>query len=76
MAKPHGFVNYWVEGLDMMTESDISDARRTRFEHGFEILSSINAVDAPKVIDFLSDISPELGHQVVTWAFGDVNRPD
>jgi 4-carboxymuconolactone decarboxylase len=50
--------------------------RRERFDHGMAVLSSIDGESGQKVIDSLADISPELGHQVVAWAFGEMyNRP-
>jgi 4-carboxymuconolactone decarboxylase len=50
--------------------------RQDRFERGMEVLTSIDGEAGHKVIDSLADISPELGHQVVAWAYGDIyNRP-
>lgn len=41
-----------------------------------EVLTRIDGEAGRKVIDSLADISPELGHQVVAWAFGDIyDRP-
>ena len=41
-----------------------------------EVLTSIDGEAGQKVIDSLADISPELGHHVVAWAYGDIyNRP-
>ncbi|AUY54254.1 carboxymuconolactone decarboxylase family protein [Streptomyces sp. CB01881] len=41
-----------------------------------EVLTRIDGESGQKVIDALADISPELGHQVVAWAFGDIyDRP-
>ncbi|MFI6848873.1 carboxymuconolactone decarboxylase family protein [Kitasatospora sp. NPDC050467] len=41
-----------------------------------EVLTRIDGEGGQKVIDALADISPELGHQVVSWAFGDIyDRP-
>lgn len=37
---------------------------------------SIDGESGQKAIDSLADISPEPGHRVVAWAFGEVyNRP-
>lgn len=50
--------------------------RSERFEHGLKVLKEIDGEGGQKVIDSLSDVSPELGHQVVSWAFGEVyDRP-
>ena len=53
-----------------------TETRRDRFERGMEVLTRIDGEGGQKVIDSLADISPELGHQVVAWAFGDIyDRP-
>ena len=50
--------------------------RPDRFERGMEVLTSIDGEAGQKVIDSLADISPELGNQVVAWAYGDIySRP-
>ncbi|WP_431894303.1 carboxymuconolactone decarboxylase family protein [Nonomuraea sp. bgisy101] len=50
--------------------------RDERFENGLTMLQRIDGEAGQKVIDSLADISPELGHQVVAWAFGDIyTRP-
>ena len=59
-----------------MSTHDSAKDRRERFDHGMAVLSSIDGESGQKVIDSLADISPELGHQVVAWAFGEMyNRP-
>jgi 4-carboxymuconolactone decarboxylase len=41
-----------------------------------KLLTSIDGDAGQQVINSLADISPELGHQVVAWAYGDIyNRP-
>ena len=61
----------------MTNEESVAETRRDRFERGMKTLISINGDDAGQdLINDLADISPELGHQVVAWAFGDIyNRP-
>ncbi|MEU6481868.1 carboxymuconolactone decarboxylase family protein [Streptomyces sp. NPDC047017] len=50
--------------------------RDERFAHGLEILRKIDGDAGQRVVDSLADVSPELGHQVVAWAFGDIyDRP-
>lgn len=57
----------------MLTEAS---ERQQRFEHGKRVLDSIDGVAGASVIDALDDISPELGHQVVAWGFGEIySRP-
>ncbi|GAA5009821.1 carboxymuconolactone decarboxylase family protein [Streptomyces siamensis] len=50
--------------------------REERFEHGMGVLKRVDGEVGQRVVDSLSDISPELGHQIVAWAFGDIyDRP-
>ncbi|SEB30451.1 carboxymuconolactone decarboxylase family protein [Streptomyces melanosporofaciens] len=57
-------------------ENNTDEARRRRFEHGTEVLRRVDGEGGQKVIDSLADVSPELGHQVVSWAFGEMyDRP-
>jgi 4-carboxymuconolactone decarboxylase len=50
--------------------------REQQYEHGLKVLQQIDGEAGQKVVDSLDDISPELGHQVVSWAFGEVySRP-
>jgi 4-carboxymuconolactone decarboxylase len=50
--------------------------RQRRFDQGKAVLDAIDGTAGANVIDALGDISPELGHQVVAWGFGDIySRP-
>ncbi|MEU9283649.1 carboxymuconolactone decarboxylase family protein [Streptomyces sp. NPDC048275] len=50
--------------------------REDRFEHGLEVLRRVDGEAGQRVVDALSDVNPELGHQIVAWAFGDLyDRP-
>ncbi|MEV8567225.1 carboxymuconolactone decarboxylase family protein [Streptomyces sp. NPDC051322] len=41
-----------------------------------DVLNRVDGESGRRVVDSLADISPELGHQVVAWAFGDIySRP-
>ncbi|MBO2448926.1 carboxymuconolactone decarboxylase family protein [Actinomadura barringtoniae] len=52
-------------------------SREERYEHGMKVLSDVDGEAGQRVVDSLADVSPELGHQVVAWAFGDMYaRPD
>jgi 4-carboxymuconolactone decarboxylase len=51
---------------------EVAETRRDRFERGMEMLNRVVGAGGRRVIDSLADISPELGHQVVAWAFGDI----
>ncbi|WP_328666239.1 carboxymuconolactone decarboxylase family protein [Streptomyces sp. NBC_00322] len=58
------------------SESTNADIREKRFQHGMKVLSAVDGEGGQRVIDSLADISPELGHQVVAWAFGEMyERP-
>lgn len=46
--------------------------RDERFAHGLKVLNEIDSDAGRAVIDSLADVSPELGHQVVSWAFGEI----
>ena len=50
--------------------------RQERFERGAQVLDAIDGAAGAHVIDSLADVSPELGHQIVAWGFGDIySRP-
>ncbi|MET7619280.1 carboxymuconolactone decarboxylase family protein [Streptomyces sp. NPDC005408] len=58
------------------TENTNAETRAKRFEHGMKVLSAVDGEGGQRVIDSLADVSPELGHQVVAWAFGEIyDRP-
>lgn len=51
--------------------------REERYEHGMKVLEQIDGEAGQRIVDSLADTSPELGHQVVAWAFGDMYaRPE
>lgn len=54
------------------TPAHLAHSRQAAFERGMEVLTAIDGDAGQKVIDSLADISPELGHQVVAWAFGEI----
>ena len=57
-----------------MTTSDGS--RAAGFTRGMEVINAINGGSLTALADSLADISPELGYQIVSWAFGDIySRP-
>ncbi|WP_028805881.1 carboxymuconolactone decarboxylase family protein [Streptomyces sp. 142MFCol3.1] len=59
-----------------MSTHDSVTNRQERFDNGMAVLSRIDGESGQKVIDSLTDIAPELGHQVVAWAFGEMySRP-
>ncbi|MEV4758883.1 carboxymuconolactone decarboxylase family protein [Micromonospora sp. NPDC049559] len=54
----------------------IAESREESFERGMRILSRIDGESGRRVVDSLADVSPELGHQIVAWAFGEMyQRP-
>jgi 4-carboxymuconolactone decarboxylase len=52
------------------TPTNTAHPREESFERRMEALTASDGAAGQKVIDSLADISPELGHQVVAWAFG------
>jgi 4-carboxymuconolactone decarboxylase len=47
-------------------------SRDERYEHGLKMLQQIDGAVGQQVIDSLADVSPELGRQVIAWAFGEI----
>jgi 4-carboxymuconolactone decarboxylase len=57
-------------------EADVAKTRAQRFADGMAALNQIDAEGGPNVVAALDDISPELGHSIVAWGFGDIySRP-
>jgi 4-carboxymuconolactone decarboxylase len=53
-----------------------STTREERFARGLEMLGSVNPEVGQLIVDSLADISPEMGHQVIAWGFGEIySRP-
>jgi 4-carboxymuconolactone decarboxylase len=50
------------------------DIRQRRYELGLDELTRIDGEAGRNAVDSLGAISPELGHQVVAWAYGDMYR--
>ena len=51
--------------------------RQERYDHGRGVLDAVDGAAGAAVIDALKDISPELGHHVVAWGFGEIYaRPE
>jgi 4-carboxymuconolactone decarboxylase len=60
-----------------MNPMPTADTRQSRFERGMQVLTRIDGEVGQRVVDSLADISPELGHEIVAWAFGDMyQRPE
>lgn len=65
----------WMEH-DMTAENMTAETRQDRFERGMRVLSGIDGEAGERVVSSLADISPELGHQIAAWGFGDIySRP-
>ncbi|KAA2259401.1 carboxymuconolactone decarboxylase family protein [Solihabitans fulvus] len=43
-----------------------------RYERGMAMLRQIDGEGGQRVVDSLVDVSPELGNQIVSWAFGEI----
>ncbi|MFF8313022.1 carboxymuconolactone decarboxylase family protein [Streptomyces lydicus] len=51
--------------------------REDRYAYGMKVLEQVDGEAGQRIVDTLADTSPELGHQVVAWAFGDMYaRPE
>ncbi len=58
-----------------MTDEPLT--RQQRFDRGAAVLAAVDGEAGKAVVDALADISPELGRQVVSWAFGEMySRPE
>ncbi|KAA2250710.1 carboxymuconolactone decarboxylase family protein [Solihabitans fulvus] len=57
--------------------TNTTTTKQDRYEHGMSVLDRVDGEAGRRIVDALSDTSPELGHQVVAWAFGDMySRPE
>lgn len=61
--------------------SDETGSERTirdeRFARGLEVLRAVDGEIGKRVVGSLADVSPELGHQIVAWGFGEIySRPE
>jgi 4-carboxymuconolactone decarboxylase len=50
-------------------------SRDARFARGAKVLIDINAGSVAELVNSLADVSPELAHQIVAWAFGEIYAP-
>ncbi|MGW4276679.1 carboxymuconolactone decarboxylase family protein [Streptomyces seoulensis] len=56
--------------------NETTTTREERFARGLDVLRRVDGEAGQRVVDSLADVSPELGHQVVAWAFGEIyDRP-
>jgi 4-carboxymuconolactone decarboxylase len=55
-----------------ITDSEMDAVRQEKHRRGLKVLREIDGEAGQRVVDSLADISPELGHQVVAWAFGEI----
>ncbi|MHA6757893.1 carboxymuconolactone decarboxylase family protein [Streptacidiphilus sp. PAMC 29251] len=59
------------------TSTTTTTTKQDRYEVGLKVLQQIDGEAGQRVVDAMADVSPELGHQVVAWAFGDMYaRPE
>ncbi|MFF1904549.1 carboxymuconolactone decarboxylase family protein [Kitasatospora sp. NPDC058218] len=60
----------------MTISPNAAETRQDRYERGIEMLTRIDGEAGQRVVDALAGISPELGHQIVAWGFGEIyQRP-
>ncbi|MGW4809306.1 carboxymuconolactone decarboxylase family protein [Kitasatospora sp. NPDC004272] len=56
--------------------TDAATTRQERLDHGLEVLGRIDGEAGANIMSALSDVSPELAHQVAAWGFGEIySRP-
>ncbi|MGV9271449.1 carboxymuconolactone decarboxylase family protein [Kitasatospora sp. NPDC003701] len=61
----------------MSSTPNTAETRQDRYDRGLEVLTRIDGEAGQRVVDSLADISPELGHQIVAWGFGEIyQRPE
>ncbi|MGA4543377.1 carboxymuconolactone decarboxylase family protein [Uniformispora flossi] len=61
----------------MTTTPTTAVSRADRYTWGMDVLLQVDGEAGQRIVDTLADVSPELGHQVVAWAFGDMYaRPE
>ncbi|MEU6442709.1 carboxymuconolactone decarboxylase family protein [Streptomyces sp. NPDC047046] len=59
-----------------MAEQAAWSTPEERHARGLDVLKSVDGSIGEKVVESLADVSPELGRQVVGWAFGEIyDRP-
>ncbi|QKW23386.1 carboxymuconolactone decarboxylase family protein [Kitasatospora sp. NA04385] len=57
--------------------ADAATTRQERLDHGLEVLGRIDGDAGEAVLSSLSDVSPELAHQIAAWGFGEIYaRPE
>lgn len=47
-------------------------SRRERYEHGLEVLAGIDTGEVREAVAAVGDVSPELEHQIIAWAYGEI----
>lgn len=64
------------EAATALSSDTVAETRQDRLQRGMGMLDRVVGEGGRRVIDSLADISPELGHHIVAWAFGDIySRP-
>ncbi len=59
-----------------LTSDAVAETRQDRLQRGMVMLDQVVGEGGRQVIESLADISPDLGHHIVAWAFGDIySRP-
>lgn len=59
-----------------LASDTVAETRQDRLQRGMGMLDRVVGEPGRQVIDSLADISPDLGHHIVAWAFGDIySRP-
>ena len=60
-----------------MTDQTPDTSHDERYQRGSDVLHEIHGQSIFDLVDDLQDISPEMGYQVVAWAYGEMySRPN
>lgn len=51
---------------------DEATTRQERFDKGWEVLEAVDGTSGERLLASLSDVAPEMSHQVVSWAYGEI----
>jgi 4-carboxymuconolactone decarboxylase len=63
--------------MDARADTSQSTTRGERFARGLEVMGQVDGGLGERVLRSLAGTSPEPGHQVVAWGFGEIcSRPE
>ncbi len=51
---------------------DHTSTREKRYAHGRAVFDAVNETAGAVLVEALADVSPELEHQIASWAYGEI----